>query len=333
MKAAWYESQGPAASVLTVGEMLDPEPGAGEVRLRVVASGINPGDVRKRSDEFGVGMPYSRVIPHSDGSGIVDAVGHGVSIVAAGDRVWCFGAQSYRPFGTAAEYSVVPATNVVPLPEGIDFAQGSCLGIPGITAHRRVHAAGSPEGKSVLVQGGAGAVGLAAVALARFGGAHVIATVRSEAHAGVAASAGAQPVVRTDGASPEEVVARLRSAAPEGVDHVVEVAFHANVAIDEQVLRQGGSIATYATGHANPALPFWPLVFKNISVYFLGSDDFTASHKKQAATDISSALAAGWEGYTIGRRYPLGQIVEAHEAVESRTAGGRVVLDLSGGAF
>jgi len=330
MKAAWYTSQGPAARVLTVGEMPDPAPGPGEVRLRVIASGINPGDVKKRSDTFGVGMPYPRVVPHSDGSGVIDAIGEGVSGVGLGDRVWCFGAQSYRPFGTAAEFVVVPATNVAPLPEGVAFAQGACLGIPGITAHRAVHAAGSPEGNRVLVQGGAGAVGMAAVALARFAGARVIATVRSEAQEAVVASAGAHVVVRTDGISPDEAVARLRDAAPTGVDHVVEVAFHANVMVDEQVLRQGGSIATYATGDANPVIPFWPLVFKNVSLFFLGSDDFTLSRKQQAASDLSSLLASGWAGYPIGKQYPLAEIARAHEAVERRAVRGRVVLDLSG---
>ncbi len=333
MKAAWYEAQGPAEDVLNVGEMPDPEPGAGEVLLRIRASGINPGDVKKRSDEFGVGMPYPRVIPHSDGSGFVDAVGEGVSQVSVGDRVWCFGAQSYRPFGTAAEYAVVPETNVAPLPEGVDFEQGACLGIPGITAHRAVNAAGPPEGKWVLVQGGAGAVGLAAVALAEFAGARVIATVRSEAQEAVAMSAGAQVVVRTDGLSPSEVPSRIMDGAPDGVDHVVEVAFHANVLVDEQVLRQGGSIATYATGDPNPVIPFWPLVFKNVSLHFLGSDDFTPAQKQTAAADISSALAAGWAGYSIGQTYPLTDIAQAHQAVENRSAGGRVVLDLPSGAL
>lgn len=330
MKAAWYESQGPAATVLSVGDMPEPTPGAGEVRLRVAASGINPGDVKKRSDEFGVGMPYPRVVPHSDGSGIVDRVGDGVSEVKVGDRVWCFGAQSYRPFGTAAEYVIVPSANVAQLPDGVSFEQGACLGIPGITAHRAVHAGGSLAGRCVLVQGGAGAVGLAAVALARLAGAEVVATVRNGPQEEVAKEAGAHAVVRTDGASASEAASRIAEVAAEGVDHIVEVAFHANVAADLLVLRQGGSIATYATGDPSPAIPFWPLVFKNVSIHFLGSDDFTDAQKRMAAQDISSALGAGWPGYTIGRRYSLEEIAEAHAAVENRSVIGRVVLDLSG---
>jgi len=153
MKAAWYENQGAPRDVLIVGEMDDPQPLAGEVRIRVAFSGVNPGDVKKREDAFRVGMPYPRVIPHSDGSGTVDAVGEGVSREWIGRRVWCYGAQSYRPFGTAAEYAVLPLKLVVPLTKGGPLEQGACLGIPGITAHRAVHVGGSVNGKTVLVQG------------------------------------------------------------------------------------------------------------------------------------------------------------------------------------
>lgn len=156
MRAAWYEKQGPASEVLTVGEMPDPEPGPREVRIRISASGVNPGDVKKRSDAFGIGMSYPRVIPHSDGAGKVDKVGAGVPSDWIGRRVWCFGAQSYRPFGTAAEFTVVPIEKVAPLPDSVSFEQGACLGIPGITAHRAIHIAGPVKGRTVLVQGAAG---------------------------------------------------------------------------------------------------------------------------------------------------------------------------------
>jgi NADPH:quinone reductase len=188
MKAAWYEKQGAPRDVLIVGEMDDPQPLAGEVRIRVAFSGVNPGDVKKREDAFRVGMPYPRVIPHSDGSGTVDAVGEGVSREWIGLRVWCYGAQSYRPFGTAAEYTVVPLQQVAQLPEGVPLEQGACLGIPGITSHRAVHVAGSVKGKTVLVQGGAGAVGACAVQLAHQVGARVIATCRRSGQANRVAS-------------------------------------------------------------------------------------------------------------------------------------------------
>jgi NADPH:quinone reductase len=328
MKAAWYERQGSPSRVLVVGEMTAPEPGPGEVRISVVASGINPGDVKKRQDTFGVGMPFPRVIPHSDGAGVIDKVGDGVSASRAGERVWCFGAQSYRPFGTAAEYVVVPAEQAIPLSNGISFEQGACLGIPGLTAHHAVHGAGPVEGRIVLVQGGAGAVGQCAVGLARQAGATVIATVRSEQDRSVAKRAGAHQVLDTSGLGTEEIIELIRTRAPEGVDHIVEVAFHPNISVDEPALRLGGSIATYATGNPTPAIPFWPLVFKNIRVFFLGSDDFPIEAKLAAARALNDALEGGWPGWEIASQFPLESIAEAHEAVETRKVTGRVVLNL-----
>lgn len=190
MKAAWYVKQGAARDVLVLGKMDDPQPGLGEVRIRIAFSGVNPGDVKKREDAFGVGMPYPRVIPHSDGSGTVSTVGDGVSREWVGRRVWCYGAQSYRPYGTAAEYTVVPLRQVVQLPANVPLEQGACLGIPGITAHRAVHVAGRVEGRTVLVQGGAGTVGVCAVQLAHRAGARTIATCRAERDKDIASWAG-----------------------------------------------------------------------------------------------------------------------------------------------
>ena len=326
MEAAWYERQGPAAEVLIVGEMPDPQPEQGEVRIRLVASGVNPGDIKKRQDALGVGMLFPRVIPHSDGAGTIDRVGEGVPASRVGGRVWCFGAQSYRPFGTAAEYVVVPSARVVPLSARVSFEQGACLGIPGITAHRAVHVAGPVEGRTVLVQGGAGAVGLCAVGLARHAGAHVIATVRSEQDELVAEQAGAHEVVRIDGLSVDEMVERVATLASDGVHHVVEVAFHANIAVDEAVLAMGGSIATYATGHPSPPIPFWPLVFKNVRVFFLGSDDFLDEAKRVAAVALNETLDGEWPGFEVAERFSLRSIVEAHESLEARRGVGRVVL-------
>lgn len=335
MKAAWYEEQGPASEVFIVGEMPDPEPEVGEVRIRVAVSGVNPGDVKKRRDAFNVGMPYSRVVPHSDGAGTIDRVGEGVPKSRIGERVWCYGAQSYRPFGTAAEYVVVPTSQAVLLPDPVSFEQGACLGIPGITAHRAVHVAGPVDGETVLVQGGAGAVGQCAVALARQAGASVTATVRSERDRRVAEQAGAHQVINTSGLDTEEVAGRIRGEAPggadhSGIDHIVEVAFGANIEVDERLLRLGGSIATYATGDPTPAIPFWPLVFKNVRVFFLGSDDFPPEAKTTAARALNEALTGGWPGFEIGERFPLESIAEAHAAVEQGKVSGRVVLDLQG---
>ena len=322
MKAAWYEKQGAARDVLVVAEMDDPQPREGEVRIRVAFSGINPGDVKKREDAFGVGMPYPRVIPHSDGAGTVDAVGEGVSRDWLGRRAWCYGAQSYRPFGTAAEYTVVPLEQVVQLPQGVPLEQGACLGIPGITGHRAVHVAGSLNGKTVLVQGGAGAVGACAVQLSHQAGARVIATCRAESDKKIALQAGADEVLLTDG----NLAERIRALAPGGVHHIVEVAFGANIKTDTEVLAQGGSIATYATNTPLPETPVWQLVFVNARLFFVGSDDVPDEAKIEATRDITKALEAGWQGFDVAEIVPLDQIARAHELVEHPAKPGRVIV-------
>jgi NADPH:quinone reductase len=324
MKAAWYEKQGPAREVLVAGEMPDPIPAAGEVRIRVAASGINPGDTKKRDDAFGIGMAYPRVIPHSDGSGRVDQLGAGVPSEWMGRSVWCYGAQSYRPFGTAAEFTVVPVDQIAPLPESVPMEQGACLGIPGITAHRAVHVAGPVNRRTVLVQGAAGSVGLCAVQLARRAGARVIGTVRSPSDEATAKNAGAHDVLVSD----KELTSHVRALAPDGIDHIVEVAFGANIEADVELLKQGGSIASYATDNATPKIPFWQMVFKNIRVFFLGSDDFPKEAKVQAARDLNTALEAGWSGFEVGERIPLGDIARAHELVEHPVRHGRIVVVL-----
>jgi NADPH:quinone reductase len=327
MRAAWYDKQGPAREVLTVGEMPDPHPGAGEVRIRIAASGINPGDIKKRQDAFGYGMPYPRVIPHSDGAGHVDEIGDGVSSEWLGQKVWCYGAQSYRPFGTAAEYTIVPEDHIARLPDVASSGsklmdQGACLGIPGITAHRAVHAGGSVEGKTVLVQGAAGSVGICAVQLARRAGARVIGTVRSSNEEAIAAKAGAHQVIQNDSA----LVASVRALAPDGVDHIVEVAFAANIGADVELLKMGGSIASYATDRDAAQVPFWAMVFKNIRLLFLGSDDFPKEAKMAAAVDLNGALDAGWAGFDIAERIPLAEIARAHELAEHPARPGRIVV-------
>jgi NADPH:quinone reductase len=322
MRAAWYEKQGAARDVLTVGEMEEPQPVAGEVRIRVAASGVNPGDVKKREDAFGLGMPYPRIIPHSDGAGVIDAVGEGVAKEWIGRRVWCYGAQSYRPFGTAAEYTVVPLHQAVPLAESVPLEQGACLGIPGITAHRAVFVAGPVEGRTVLVQGGAGAVGACAVQLAHRASARVITSCRLESDKQIASRAGADAVVLTG----DSFVERVRAGAPDGIDHIVEVAFGANIKADVELLAQGGSIATYATNAPMVEIPVWQLVFVNAKLFFIGSDDIPAEAKMEAGRAINRALEAGWPGLPIAERFPLDDIAKAHEFVEHPNASGRVVV-------
>jgi NADPH2:quinone reductase len=202
--------------------------------------------------------------------------------------------------------------------------QGACLGIPGITAHRAVDVAGSVSGRTVLVQGAAGSVGLCAVQLARHAGAHVIGTIRTPAEEQTAKQAGAHDVFLNDA----ELPAHVKALAPRGIDHIVEVAFAANIERDVELLKMGGSIATYATNAATPAIPFWQMVFKNIQVFFLGSDDFPPEAKQAAARDINAALEAGWSGFAIGERIPLSEITRAHELAEHPRNPGRVVVTL-----
>jgi NADPH2:quinone reductase len=323
MKAAWYEKQGEAADVLVVGEMSDPEPQAGEVRIRVRASGVNPGEIKKRQGWLDSAMPYPRIVPHSDGAGEIDAVGPDVDRSRLGERVWCFGAQSYRPFGTAAQYVTVPAWQAVRLPDDVPFEQGACLGIPGITAHRAVFADGPVKGATVLIAGAAGAVGSVATQLAAWGGALVIGTVRSAHDVQRARQLGAMHVVNT---SAGDAVAQVRRIAPEGVHRVVEVAFGPNAAFNSRVVSQAAVIATYSTPEPEPVLPYWPLAFQNVVVRLLGSDDFPREAKRRAADDLVACLEAAALRMEIREVFPLDRIADAHRAVEKPTASGRVIL-------
>jgi len=238
MRAAWYDRQGPAREVLQVGELPDPQPGKGEVRVRVSVSGIHVGDLGKRQGWWGSTMPYPRVVPHGDGAGVIDAVGPGIHRSRIGERVWVYLAQSYRPFGTAAEYTVVPARHAVPLPAKVPYEQAAGLGIPGITAHRAIFGDGSVTGQRVVVTGALGAVGRPALAVARRGGATVIATVRTPDQIKPALAAGAHHAVDTAGGN---VAARiLEHTGGEPLDRVAELAFDANLATNLEISGTAG---------------------------------------------------------------------------------------------
>jgi NADPH2:quinone reductase len=321
--AAWYERQGPAAEVLEVGEMAAPEPGRGEVRVRVNLSGVNPGDTKKRGDWVGYGMPYPRIVPHSDGSGVLDAVGEDVDSSRVGRRVWVYGAQSYRPFGTAAQLTVVPAEQAVELPDEVSDELGACLGIPGITAHRAVFADGPVTGKTVLVQGVLGAVGSLAAQLARWGGATVIGTVTRERDLDLVNPA----VVHAVALDQPDRVDAIRANAPEGVDRIVEVAFSDNADLDVAVAANDSVIAAYATRSDRPEIPFWPMLFANITIRLLGSDDFPPAAKHQAATDLTTAAHQGALSIPSSDPLPLDQIAEAHNRVDAGTRE-RVLLSI-----
>lgn len=313
MRAVWYDQPGPAAEVLHVGELPDPEPGAGEVRIRVSYSGVNPGDTKKRLDWVGLGMPYPRVIPHSDGAGTIDRAGAGVDPSRIGERVWIYGAQSYRPFGTAAEYTVVPAGQAVPLPDGVDDLTGACLGIPGITAHRAVFADGPVVGKTLLVQGALGAVGSLAAQLAHRAGARVLVTVRRSTELSLLRGEAMQQAVALDA----EPVEAIRALAPDGVDRIIEVSFSDNAELDAAVARNNTVIAAYATREDRPAIPFWPMLFNNVTIRLLGSDDFTAQAKQAAAVDLTAAAAEGRLSIPVISPLPLEQAAAAHDQVDA----------------
>ncbi|MET7975322.1 NADPH:quinone reductase [Streptomyces mirabilis] len=317
MLASWYDEQGPAAAVLGVGELPDPEPGPGEVRVRVTVSGVNPGDTKKRRGWLGSSMPYPRVIPHSDAAGVVDAVGDGVDARRVGQRVWVYGAQSYRPFGTAAQYTVVPEDLAVRLPDHLGDELGASLGIPGITAHRTVFGDGPVDGRTVLVHGVLGGVGSLAAQLARWGGATVLATVRRGDDLDRVDPAVVSHAVALDSADP---AAAIRTYTPQGVDRIIEVALSDNADLDTAVAATDAVIAAYATRADRTEIPFWPLLFKNVTLRLLGSDDFPAEARRQAARDLTAAAAVGALAVDVGDRYPLEDIAKAHDRVD---AGGR----------
>ena len=319
MRAAWYDQQGPAAEVLQVGEVPDPQPGPDQVRVRLTFSGINPGDTKKRRGWLGSAMPYPRVIPHSDGAGVIDAVGAGVDPARLGRRVWVYGAQSYRPFGTAAQLTVLPDRLAVDLPDTVSDEVGACLGIPGITAHRAVFGDGPVTGRTVLVHGILGGVGTLAAQLARWGGATVIGTVRRDADLSRSPGTATVALDRPDAAD------GIRAHAPGGVDRIIEVAFSDNIDLDAAVAHNETVIAAYGTRGDRPDLPFWPMLFDNITIRLLGSDDFPAEAKQQAARDLTSAAAQGALTIPIGTPVPLDRIADAHERVDAG-ARARVLL-------
>ena len=325
MRAAYYDRQGHADEVLHIGELPDPEPDPGEVRVRLRYSGISPGDTKKRGGYFGSTMPYPRVIPHSDGSGTIDRVGDGVDPNRIGQRVWVYNAQSYRPFGTAADYTVVPDATAVPLPDGVDDQLGACLGIPGITAHRAVFADGPVDGQTLLVHGALGAVGSLAAQLAAWGGATVITTVRRRGDLAASSGALADRAVALDDPEAEQLI---RQHAPDGVDRIIEVAFSDNITLDAAVAANGAVIAAYATRDPRPRLDFWPMLFDNLTIRLLGSDDFPADAKAMAARDLTTAADSGQLTVPVGAPFPIDQVAAAHDQVD-RNNRQRVLLDLA----
>jgi NADPH2:quinone reductase len=338
MKAIVYAEHGDS-EVLRLIDRPVPEPGPGEVRVHVKVSGVNPTDWKSR--KFGrTGSSPGDAVPNQDGAGVVDAVGPDVAPDRLGERVWLWEAAWRRPNGTAQEYVVLPSAQAVALPDDASFDLGASLGIPALTAHRCLTLSpGGPDrlgpgalaGRVVLVAGGAGAVGNAAIQLAKWAGATVVTTVSGPEKAALAKAAGADVVVnyRTGDAEAE-----IRTAAPDGVDLVVEVAPTANAALNHAVVGIGATIAVYADdGPDDVALPLWPLMQKNVGYQFVLVYTVPAGTKAHAVADVSAAVAAGAlrVGEAAGlplHRFPLARTADAHDAVEGGAVG-KVLIDVS----
>ncbi|WP_420442339.1 NADPH:quinone reductase [Candidatus Palauibacter sp.] len=325
MRAAWYTKPGSADDVLEVGERETPVPGPGEVRVRVRASGINPVDVKRRAGGRGA-LASTLVVPHFDGAGVIDQVGDGVDAGRLGNRVWVYEAQWGRDLGTAAEFTTVPESRAVPLPPNATFTEGACLGIPALTAHRCVYADGPVEGQTVLVTGGAGAVGAYAIQCARLGGARVLATVSRDEKVRIARAAGAEVVINY---REEDVAARVSELTEgEGLDRIVEVEMGGNLDASIEMLKANGVISAYASeGKPQPAVPFYTLLYKNLTVRFELVFLMPEEAKQKAVEDLTKWLAEGELRHTVAERFALENIVAAHEAMESGPVG-KVLLDL-----
>ncbi|MFO7571096.1 MAG: NADPH:quinone reductase [Gaiellaceae bacterium] len=338
MKAIVYSEAG-GSDVLRLVERPDPEPGPGDVRVRIHVSGVNPTDWKARRGARGGELPFPELVPNQDGAGVIDAVGDGVSSSRIGERVWLWEAAWQRADGTAQGCVVLPARQAVVLPDDASFDLGASLGIPALTAQLcltaaldgpRSLAAGALDGRTVLVAGGAGAVGHAAIQLARWAGAHVIATVSTDEKAALARAAGADAVVSyRGGAAAEEV----RGHAPDGVDLIVEVAPAVNAELDAEVVAPNGTVAVYAAdGGAGVAAEQWPLMQKNVSYRFVLVYTVSDAAKDQAVADVSTALAdgalpVGEEAGLPLHRFSLERTGDAHDAVEAGAVG-KVLVDV-----
>ena len=326
MRAAYYESNGPAREVLRVADVETPQAGRGEVRVRLRASGVNPSDVKSRAG-LTRKIAFPRVIPHSDGAGEIDAVGEGVSPARVGERVWVWNGQWRRPFGTAAEWIVLPSEQAVRLPANVTMDAGACLGIPAYTGYQGVLLARAKEGSTVLVAAGAGAVGHYAIQFAKKRKATVITTVSSPAKAEIARAAGADHVIDY---KREDVGERVMAiTAKRGVDAVIEMDLAANARLLPSVLAPNGVVAVYGSGAAEASIPFQFLLQNSITLQFFLVYLMPAEMRQRATADITQMLEQGELIHNVAQTFDLGDMVAAHEAVESGKAMGNIVVKLA----
>ncbi|HMH18399.1 MAG TPA: NADPH:quinone reductase [Burkholderiales bacterium] len=329
MRAVYYERKGPAQKVLVVGDVPDPQPGPGEVRVKIRFSGVNPTDTKLRGGWDGnMEMPFPRVIPHQDGAGVIDAVGPGVLPSRVGERVWIYEAQRGRAFGSAAEYLTIVTENAVRLPDDASFETGACLGIAGMTAHRCLFQDGGIQGQTVLVAGGAGAVGHAAIQLAKWGGARVVTTVSRPEQEKIAREAGADLVVNRKSGNPAERIREFTRG--QGLDLVVEVAFEANLDLNRAVLKANGVISTYSSGPPDsaPRIPFSAIMRQGITVHFILVYVMPGDAHWAAARDLNAALEAGRYRPHVARVFALKETATAHELQESGGVVGKILVGI-----
>jgi NADPH2:quinone reductase len=325
MKAATYKSFGPAREVLVVGELDTPLPGPGEVLVRLRASGVNPSDTKKRMGSSPGLLDHGPVIPHSDGSGIIESVGEGVSGARIGERVWVYQAQHARRFGTAAEYVVLENRRAVSLPANTGFEVGACIGIPVMTAHRCVFADGPVDGLEVVVTGGAGRVGHYAVQWASQAGARVFATASNPADSKASMEAGAQAVFNHR--EPDWAERLVEANGGRKVDRVIDVEFGANLSSDLEIIRTGGTIVTYGSAVVpEPKLPFYQMMFLDLVVRLVIVYEMPESAKDAAIADITKALEQDRLQHRVTRVLPLDEIAQSHESIEQGGFRGCMVL-------
>jgi NADPH2:quinone reductase len=320
MRACFYEDIGAARDVLRLGDMPMPECGPGDVRVKLATSGVNPVDVKMRA---GRKQPWPRIIPHSDGAGTIDQIGDGVDKARIGERVWIWNAQWKRPFGTAAEYIVLPSAQAVKLPDGVSFAEGACLGIPAMTAFHAVELA-MRSGKTLLVSGGAGAVGHYAIQFAKLRGAAVITTVSSPDKAKIAHEAGADHVIDYKTENVGERVMALTDKR--GVDAVVELNITANAKLLPNVLRPKGSVIVYGIAGPEAVLPAQFCLSNAIGIQFFLVFELDEAERARAVDGIGAALKSGKLINRVDpRTFSLADTAAAHEAVEQGAAAKIVV--------
>ena len=326
MKAAWYEKIGAAAEVLQVSEQEDPIPQMGEVLVEIKSSGLNPSDVKTRAGARGE-LQFSKIIPHSDGGGVIVAVGEGVNESRIGERVWIWNGAFGRAHGTCAQMIALPSEQAVNLPEGISFEAAACLGIPASTAYYGMLCDGSVEDQMILVTGGAGAVGYYGIQLAKWSGATVISTVSGEEKAKVANEAGADLIINYRDENVVEAIHDFTNG--EGVDRILEVEFGGNLETSKQIIKPNGTIASYGSvAIMEPSLPFYDLMFKGVKlntylIYIVPNAD-----RNKITNGINDALNDQAINHMITESYELDDIVDAHLSMESNAVVGNIVINL-----